>query len=427
MTAPATKRAKPSMSRRALLRRPWIAFPWIAAAPLLAACTASVGTGAPEPTDTTASAIYGGVADSDAQQNASVVALEIGSGTTFTLCSGSLVAPNVVLTARHCVSTLTATAQAQIGCDDDGNSTNGADFADDQPVADIHVYVGPSIYQNEPVSANAATIFHMAGTTLCNLDVALVVLDRSITSVPPMRVRMTSPVTTGETVRAVGFGANDQNKPIGTRFRKDGLAILAVGSTISPSETPLGSSEFELGQSTCDGDSGGPAIDETTGAIVGIVSRGESDCTLDYGHVYTSLAGFVTLFQQTFAAAGGSWIAEDGSTPMGGGDAGSGPAGDGGSMTGSSSGGASSGGSGSGSGSGGNGETGGSGAYAGGVNLHSGQGSGCSAASGGSGGDASSRAAATLVLALLGLSLARRRDRLAKAATSNAVVGSRLR
>ncbi|HEY6461894.1 MAG TPA: trypsin-like serine protease, partial [Polyangiaceae bacterium] len=207
------------MSRRSLVRRPWIAFPWIAVAPLLTACTANVG--APEPTGSSASAIYGGVADSDAQQNASVVALEIGSGTMFTLCSGSLVAPNVVLTARHCVSSLTTTAQAQIGCDDDGNSTNGPDFADDQPVANIHVYVGPSIYQNEPVSANVTTIFHMTGTTLCNVDVALVVLDRSITTVPAMRVRLTSPVTTGEKLRAVGFGQNDQNQPIGTRFRKD--------------------------------------------------------------------------------------------------------------------------------------------------------------------------------------------------------------
>ncbi|HEY8088016.1 MAG TPA: trypsin-like serine protease, partial [Polyangiaceae bacterium] len=294
----------------------------------------------------------------------------------------------------------TTAAAAQIACDDNGNSTNGADFADDQPVAQIHVFAGPSIYQGETPSANAKSLYHPAGTTLCNGDVALIVLDKAITTATPLHVRLSGPVKTGEQVRSVGFGQNDQNVPIGTRFRKDGVSVLAVGSVVSPSQTPLGSSEFEIGQSTCLGDSGGPAIDETTGAVVGVVSRAQSDCSLAYGHVYSSLSGFLPVFQQAFADAGGTWTDENGT--VSGADAGSTPAPDGG--TSSSSGGA--GGSSSGGSTVGAGGSGGGG-YGGGVNLHSGQGSGCSTVPGT--GDAGGFAA--FALALLGLSVSRRRVR----------------
>jgi MYXO-CTERM domain-containing protein len=372
---------------------PWIACPWIGIAPLLVGC--SGGVPGPEVTSTTASAIYGGVIDDDSQQNASVVAIEIGDGTTFTLCSGTLVGPKVVLTARHCVSALTTTAAAELACDDNGNSTNGPDFGDDQPVATVHVFVGPSIYQGEVPSATATAFYHPSGTTLCNGDVALITLDTAITSVPSMRVRLSSAVTTGESVRAVGFGENDQNKPIGTRFRKDDIAVLAVGSTVSPSLTPLGSNEFELGESTCEGDSGGPAIDETSGAVVGVVSRGGSDCTQNYGHVYESLEGFLPVFQAAFAAAGGTWVDEDGST--GSGEGGTPAAGDAGNSGGGSSSGSD------------DTSSSGAGPYQGGVNLHAGQGSGCAAT--GAPGGGSPAGFGAFALAMLGLVLARRRVR----------------
>jgi hypothetical protein len=263
--------------------------------------------------------------------------------------------------------------QLQTGtqCDQNGNSLNGADFGDDQPLANINVFVGPGIYQKETPAAIAKAIFHPTGTTLCNGDLALVQLDKPITTVAPMRVRVSGGVTAGETVRAVGFGQNDQNptQAVGERFRKDGVSVLAVGSTVSSSQTPLGANEFELGESTCGGDSGGPAIDETTGAVVGIVSRALQDCTLAYGHVFTSLAGFQPVFQQAFAAAGGNWYDENGPQPtVPSGSSSGGAAPDGGQeTTGGSSGG----------GSGGSGSSGGN-HYAGPINLQAGKGAACS-------------------------------------------------
>jgi MYXO-CTERM domain-containing protein len=349
-----------------------------------------------EATATTSSAIYGGVLDNDASQNASVVAIEVGAvgDEEFYLCTGTLIAPNVVLTARHCISTgLTTT----IECDQNGNSLNGTDFGGDVPVSEINVFAAPSLYQGQTPSATAKAVFHPPGSTECNTDIALLVLETSITTSPPLRVRVSGPVTAGESVRVVGYGANDQNQPIGTRYRKDDLQVLAVGSTVSASQTALGNDEFELGgESTCSGDSGGPAIDETTGAVVGLLSRGPADCTSQNGHVYTSLEGFTALFQQAFATAGGTWLAENG-----------GPVGDGGTASsgGGSSGGSSSSGSGSGGGKGG-GSTSSSGGGAddtGGVDLQSGKGAGCSTS-----GEGAPPPLATFVLVGLALLCARR-------------------
>ena len=73
------------------------------------AATACGGTGAGnpsgEPTASTTAAIYGGVVDNDASQNASVVAIEVGvvGDEVFYLCSG-------VLTARPMSSSRRAIA-----------------------------------------------------------------------------------------------------------------------------------------------------------------------------------------------------------------------------------------------------------------------------------------------------------------------------
>jgi MYXO-CTERM domain-containing protein len=373
----------------------WILLPWIVVAPLVA-CGGQAG---PEPTGTSASPIYAGVEDNDAQQSPGVVAVEVDNGgtTTFELCTGSLVAPNVVLTARHCVSAQTST---QITCDQNGVSAAPPDFSADEPLGIIHVFTGPSPSLLGTPAASAAAVFHPAGNTLCNLDLALIVLDKPITGIEPMRVRLSGPPTDSESMRTVGYGENDQNAPIGTRFRKDGVTVLAVGSTVSASMTPLASNEFEMGESMCNGDSGGPALDSTTGAIVGIVSRGGA-CTDTTGHIYTSLAGFTSVFTQAFAMAGGAPITEGEPYPDAGGTT---PTGSGsGSPAGSGSGSGSA--SASGSGSGGNGtEPRGSGEP---VNLHAGQGSGCSASASDAG---SAGSAGLMLLVMTGVaSLARRR------------------
>jgi MYXO-CTERM domain-containing protein len=289
---------------------------WIVAAPLalgvvgvLGGCSGTEDRGWSQSNgDDDTQAIMGGRLDDGATASSSVVALRIGNATPFELCTGSLIAPNVVLTARHCVS---KSANPTVSCNEKGASTNGPHVSLDYAPESLHVYTGSNPnFAGEPAAA-AKAIFHPKGNVLCNSDIAVVVLDANISGVTPLAIRLSGSVRNTETLRSVGYGKNDKGLEIGTRFRKDGVDVLAVGSAVSASDTALGPFEFEVGRSICQGDSGGPAISETTGAIVGVVSRG-GECSENFGHIYTQTAGFRTLLEEAFAVAGGAPIEEQG-------------------------------------------------------------------------------------------------------------------
>lgn len=250
--------------------------------------------------------IYGGEDDTDGQATSSVIALKVARGSNFELCSGALIAPNVVLTARHCVSTSVTTS---VSCDENGHSTNGPHVGADLAPSDVTVYTGASPkFGQKPVAAAKAFVTP-GGDSLCDADIALVVLDHAIGDAAPLAVRTGGHIAAGETVRSVGYGQNDKLMPIGTRLRRDGVAILAMGAGISKSRTALGAHEFEVGESICEGDSGGPAISEVTGAVIGVVSRG-GNCDDQAGHIYTTTTGWNELFDKAFALAGSTPVVE---------------------------------------------------------------------------------------------------------------------
>src|SRR5262249_49034528 len=147
---------------------PWIVLPWVTTAPLacllLAACsTAPAGPGEGELTGSTSLAIYGGVEDVGSSQNNAVVPIKVRDGQPVELCSGSLIAPNVVLTARHCVSVVNNQA---ISCDQNGNSLDdGPDLGADQALASIHVFSGATPNLLGIPDANAKQVFHTQSAT----------------------------------------------------------------------------------------------------------------------------------------------------------------------------------------------------------------------------------------------------------------------
>lgn len=255
-------------------------------------------------------AIFGGLPDAELQSG--VVALRVGEVAPYEVCSGALVAPNVVLTARHCVSRMIAST---VICTDRGESANGVHVGADHDPSSIQVFTGERPDFHGASSARATALVHVVGTSLCNSDLALVVLDRAPAGVRALAVRLGKSVQPHERIRAIGYGksdaVDDTRSAVGKRMRRDDVNVLEVGAKLTASDTALGDKEFEVGRSICQGDSGGPSISEATGAVVGVVSRG-ADCRQDFGHVYTQTSGFEPLFALALEKAGTAIMAEDG-------------------------------------------------------------------------------------------------------------------
>lgn len=211
---------------------------------------------------------------------------------TFTLCSGALVAPNLVLTARHCISrAITATP----ACDTRGESHNGDHIGFDEDPAQIAVYTGNHVDVSlDSPRAYATKTIHPRRHILCDSDLAFVVLDRALDGVQTLAMRLDAPVEEGEFIVPVGFGGGFVGD-IGTRVPRDATEVLSVGPGHNSSTgAVLGPREFEVDEATCRGDSGGPALDARSGEIVGVVSRGRS-CFADGNHVYTRIDAYASL------------------------------------------------------------------------------------------------------------------------------------
>ena len=167
------------------------------------------------------------------------------------------------------------------------------------------------------------TVLHDDSTVLCGHDVALIVLDRAITDMPIAPVRLDSGVRVEDVITAVGWGLTESETTPAHRKQRTGIPIARVGpqkQTIRSSA--LTDADFQIGEGICSGDSGGPAFDESTGAIVGVVSRGGGGQAEDAGivpaegcvgsfaqNIYTSVAPFRDLVLQAYETAGATpWL-----------------------------------------------------------------------------------------------------------------------
>jgi Trypsin len=228
-------------------------------------------------------------------------------------CSGTLIAPNLVATALHCVTNKNLD---YFSCNPDGsvdeNVQGGGTIGALVPAASIQIFAGGTV-GDEP-AALGTQIFSTRSTQVCRNDFALVVLDRSL-DLPVASVRLEGAVAWGDYVRVLGYGQTEKREDDTYRYVREEVRIVDVGPDSDGDATRTAAPRtFVVGEGPCHGDSGGPAFSEATGALLGVYSlSGALDCEqLGVRNVYTRLQPFSQLVLDAFEAAGAEPILEAG-------------------------------------------------------------------------------------------------------------------
>src|SRR5439155_24528777 len=124
------------------------------------------------------------------------------------------VAPDVVLTARHCVSHLKSDA---VDC-----PASGPQLAGNRDPKTITVITADTI-AGARIAATGAEVITPKGDVLCNADIALLRIDRKITGIQPLPFDRddVGGSLAGKTVTSIGYGLTktDGGTPGIRRFR----------------------------------------------------------------------------------------------------------------------------------------------------------------------------------------------------------------
>ena len=266
-----------------------------------------------ESTRTTSQAIQNGTTDAT---HTFAVGLVMGvhpDGRYDGFCSGALILPNVVATARHCVDD----SPHEVDC------TKNPSFGSRRE--------GPfRVTTNTTLDTRATSgwydvasdgIFVPEDDHICGHDIALVVLSESIPDdvakpiTPGVQYPMWDPAHYEPYFKGIGYGNTAPNVGGGTRrISINSIDVLCVpGSEMMPCPPEVHANEFVGGDGTCSGDSGSSAYEfqslKTTPVSFGVLSRGgeSEDGTRCIGSIYTRFDAYRDFVLQVAKTASANW------------------------------------------------------------------------------------------------------------------------
>lgn len=240
-----------------------------------------------------AQAITFGQPDGTDHPNVGAMIVEEPGGERYFYCSGTLIAPDVFLTAAHC----TAAAAAS-------GAEPGDVYVTFDPDLDGFLTLHPGTYHLNPNYGHDMYDHH---------DVAVIVLDEPVTSITPAQLPPAGLLTDlgkarqlrGQSFVAVGYGTLRDDKTggpnalgdFGERYFAEQTFLALKPYWLQISENPSTGSG-----GTCFGDSGGPHFLGDTDVVVSVTVTGDTWCRatdltyrLDTDSARSYLSQFVDL------------------------------------------------------------------------------------------------------------------------------------
>ena len=183
-----------------------------------------------ERTAVIAEPIQGGYVDDNDTSVVGIQYMDMGSYEVYT-CSGSLLAPNVVLTAQHCVAALNNEVSGGVSCT---QTTFGTKYSASNMTVTTHTEI--NIGSNLEYHVDEIVV-PPDSSKVCGDDQAILILSSAVSdaTAKPLVPRVDSTIAHGDVYSAVGYGqtSDSTSAPSGQRRRRDQPGAVAGGRAIT--------------------------------------------------------------------------------------------------------------------------------------------------------------------------------------------------